>query len=167
MSGVILFDRHASTGTILKQVVLMPIALMLILILALLAPFDYGAHLRKLARKRARLKDEIRRLNVRSVPLEASERTLRTLWSHCELDRAPHVSTNLDLLCQWIDVLYGSGSSVELKIREREREIGRRMSEANRPYNEDVQGAIHYYFGPPIDALIEELSEELPLFPKP
>jgi hypothetical protein len=163
MSGIVLIDRHANARAILKQIVLMPIALSMMLILILLAPFDYVAHLRTLARKRATLRDEIRRL--RTSPLQTDEpsvRTLRDLWFYCGINTA-RVS-KLDLLCQWVDVLYGSGRSVELKIRERVQEIGRRMSEANRHYNEGQEGKIHYQFVPPIDSLIRELSEQLPPF---
>jgi hypothetical protein len=54
------------------------------------------------------------------------------------------------------------GRSAELEIRERVKGIGRRMSEANRPYYDGVEEACLYYFRRPLDALIEELSEELP-----
>jgi hypothetical protein len=165
MSGVMLIDRHASTGAIVKQIALMPITLVLLLILALLTPFAYVVHLRNLVRERAMLKDEIRRLGSSPLPLdEVSERTLLALWSHCGLSNAECPAAKLDLLCQWVDILYGSGRASELKIRERLSEIGRRMSEANRPYYDGIEGALRYHFGDPIDTVITELSEELPPF---
>jgi hypothetical protein len=159
MSGVVLIDRPANPRTILKQIALMPIVSIRLLILSLLAPFDYMAHLRNLARKSATLKDEIRRLRTNPMPLdEPSVRTLRDLWFHCGIsDAVPQ----LDLLCQWVDILYGSGRSAELKIRERVREIGRQMGEANLPYYEGKEGACHFYFRQPIDTVMDELSEEL------
>jgi hypothetical protein len=166
VSGVTLIDRHANARTILKQTALLPIASMLILILVLLTPFIYLSDLRKLARKRAMLKAKVRVLRTSPLPLdEPSVRTLRDLWSHHGLDgEAARSKIALDLLCQWVDFLYGSGRSAELKILERAREIGRRNSEANRPYFDGKEGAGHYLFVHPVDTLITELSEELPSF---
>ena len=77
-----LLDCHESIGTILKRIALLPIVIPLWLILALGAPFDYVAHLRKLARTKADLQDEIRRLITSPLPPEESPaRTLRALWS--------------------------------------------------------------------------------------
>ncbi len=162
MSRVTLIDRHANTRRILMQVALLPITSIPILILALLAPFDYVAHLRKLARRRARLMDEIRRLRTSPLPLdEPSVRTLRDLWFHCGIKTA-RVS-ELDLLCHWVDILYGSGRSAELTIRERVDEMYRQQGEANRAYFDGVED-IHFHFVPPVEFLIRELSEELPPF---
>lgn len=186
LSGVVLFDRHANARTIVKQIVFLPIILIVIPILALMALFDYVAHLRKRARMMAALRDEIRRLRSCPLPLgEASVGTLDALWSLHGLENDPlsfhddlatwaflhgphndvdHSEMALNLLCQWVDILYGTGRSVDLKIHERAREIERQMGEANRPYYEGQKGAPHYHFGSPLESLIKELSDELPPF---
>lgn len=162
MAGVKLFECRESIGAILTRVAVLPIAMPLLLILALGAPFDYVAHLRKLARTKADLKDEIRRLITSPLPTEESPaRTLDALWRRHGLKNY-WSEIALDLLCQWVDILYGSGRSAELKIRERELEIDRQNTETNRPYYEGKKGAPHFYFEKPIDTLIDKLSEELP-----
>ena len=159
----VLLDRHESIGTILKRLAVLPIAIPLVLILALGAPFDYVAHLRKLARTKADLQDEIRRLITSPIlPEVPPARTLRALWSRHGRKNDSSESA-LDLLCQWVDILYGSGRSAELKIRERILEIDRQITKAN--YLPYVKGAPIFYCGPdiePIDILIDKLSEELP-----
>jgi hypothetical protein len=160
--GVELVDCHESIGTILKRLAVLPIAIPLLLILAVGAPFDYVGHLRKLARTKADLKDEIRRLITSPLPpAESPARTLRALWSR-HGRKGDSSASAVDLLCQWVDILYGSGRSAELKIRERELEICRQTTEANLPYYEGKKGAAHFYFGEPVDILIDKLSEELP-----
>ncbi len=161
--GVELLDCHESIGTILKRVALLPIAMPLWLILALAVPIEYVAHLRELARTKADLQDEIRRLITSPLlPEVPPARTLRALWSRHGRKNDSSESA-LDLLCQWVDILYGSGRSAELKIRERILEIDRQITKANHlPYE---KGAPIFYCGPriqPIDILIDKLSEELP-----
>jgi hypothetical protein len=164
MSGVTLIDRHANARTILLQVALLPITSILILVLVLLTPFMYLSDLRQLGRKTAALTDEIRRLRASPLPPnDPSVRTLQALWSHCGINNALHPSAKLDLLCEWVDIFYGPGYSAELKIRERAREIGRRNVHANLPYYEG-KGAPRWFFQPPVDTLITELSDELPPF---
>ena len=165
LSGVTILVWRESIGTNLKRVAVLPIAIPLLLILALGAPFDYVGHLRKLARAKADLKDEIRRLITSPLPPEEPPaRTLDALWRRHGLKNSLSESA-IDLLCQWVDILYGSGRSAELKIRERKLEIGREITEANRPYYAGEKGAAHFYFGKPIDILIDELSEKLPPLP--
>jgi hypothetical protein len=160
--GVELLDCHESIGTILKRLAVLPIAIPLVLILALGAPFDYVGHLRKLARTKADLKDEIRRLITSPLPPEESPaRTLRALWSRHGRKRDSSEFA-LDLLCQWVDILYGLGRSAQLRIRERYVEIGHDITELNRPYYQGKKGAAHFYLGEPIEVLIDKLSEELP-----
>jgi hypothetical protein len=152
-SGIKLLDCHESIGAILKRLAVLPIAIPLVLILALGAPFDYVEHLRKLARTKADLQVEIRRLITSPLlPEVPPARTLRALWSrHGRNNASSEIA--LDLLCQWVDILYGSGRSAQLRIRERYLEIGRQ------PYKE---GAPVFYCGPPMDISIDRLSEELP-----
>ena len=160
--GVQLLDCHESIGMILKRIALLPIAIPLLLILALGAPFDYVAHLRKLARTKADLQDEIRRLITSPLlPEVPPARTLRALWSR-HGRKGDSSESAVDLLCQWVDILYGSGRSAELKIREQVREIDRGIGELNRPWYDGQKGAAHFYCGQPIDTLIDKLSEELP-----
>lgn len=163
--GVTILDWRESIGTNLKQVAVLPIAIPRLLLLALGAPFDYVGHLRELARRKAGLKDEIRRLIANPLPPEdPPARTLRALWSrHGRKNDSSEVALNL--LCQWVDILYGSGRSAELRIRERELEICRQTTEANLPYYEGKKGAAHFYFGDPMDTLVDELSERLPPLP--
>lgn len=160
ISDLTLIDRHANTRIILLQVALLPITLIAALILLLLSALIYVEDLRKLPRRRAALTEKLRRLRASPLPLDNSVRTLRDLWFRCEINDAV---PQLDLLCQWVDILYGSGRCAELKIRERVREMYRQQGEANRPYF-DAEEDIHFLFVPPVDILIRELSEELPPF---
>jgi hypothetical protein len=157
--GVDLLDCHEGIGTILMRLAVLPIAM---LIIALGTPFDYVAHLRKLARTKADLQDEIRRLITSPLlPEVPPARTLRALWSR-HGRKGDSSESAVDLLCQWVDILYGSGRSAELKIREQVREIDRGIGELNRPWYDGQKGAAHFYCGQPIDTLIDKLSEELP-----
>jgi hypothetical protein len=158
--GVALFQGLESTGAILKRVAVLPIAMFLLLILALMAPFDYVAHLRKLARTKAELKDEIRRLMTNPLPTEESPaRTLGALWKRYGRKH------DVDLLCEWVDILYGSGRSGELRIRERLLELGRlEIMEVN---HEGKPVAPHLHYDEPMVFLLDTLSMELPPFLAP
>jgi hypothetical protein len=161
LHGISLPDRIT-----IKGVALTPLALVLLFILAFMTPFSYLGYLRELEGKRKELRERILGLKRHPVHLEAPrERTLRGLWAHYGLTDWRHPGIDLDLLCDWVDILYGAGRSAELGIRERVGELGRRNVEANRPYYERRPGAAHWYFGKPMDVVLEELSKELPPLP--
>ncbi len=147
----------------LKQIALYPIALPLLLVLLLATPFSYVGHLRQVSKKKAELRQRIALLRDEPRSADAPEqRRLEFLWvlhgikeDECTFDE------RLQLLSDWIATLYGPGVAESLNMRERTEDIARRYSEANRPYYEGRRGP-HFNFKPPLDALIEQLSTELP-----
>lgn len=168
LSGVSLRPRSQGNTpeTILKRIALAPVGLLLLLVLALMTPLSYLDYLRALPRERAKLRRTIQGLSRDPATLGVPpERTLRALWTRHGFNDWRHPGIEEDLLCEWVDILYGHGRSTELRVRARIRGAGRSISEMNQPYYEGRPGALHVYCGNPIEIVLDELSEELPPLP--
>jgi len=152
-------------GGRLKQIAFYPIALALILVLLVGTPFFYVGHLRKVAKAKADLKRKISLLRAEPPSTEAPEhKTLDFLWAlHGVEEDECNFDERLQLLSDWIAILYGPGLAEDLRLRDRIEEIARGYSKANRSYYEG-RGGPHFHFKPPLDALISKLSGELPRY---
>jgi hypothetical protein len=147
----------------IKQVSLIPVALLISLFLFILTPLGYLNHLWDVFQKKKSLKKKISMLSAdltsADIPVKKGLESLWQLegleqWTYSEKER-------LDLLCSWVNILYGKNLEKNLKLRHRVDEISEHQREANRPYFEG-KNAPHFNFVAPIDYLISVLSKELP-----
>lgn len=70
----------------------------------------------------------------------------------------------MQLLSEWLDILYGNGTAERVDPEGRLRAIMHRRVEANRPYYEGDSDTPHYAFVDPMETLIAEVSADLPLY---
>lgn len=132
--------------------------------LALMVPVAYILHLLEVQNKKRSLKTEIAGENINPTNTETPTiKTLESLWQLHGLDEYKYSSEErLELLSEWIEILYGKRIAEGLNLNQRVEAMAIRHAEANRPYYEGKSDAPHFYFVSPVDSLIRELSEELP-----
>ena len=70
----------------------------------------------------------------------------------------------MNLLAIWIEILYGKEVLEKLGLQSRVKDIVTCFANSNRPYYEGKKDAPHFFFRYPVDELIRELSEELPVY---
>ena len=68
------------------------------------------------------------------------------------------------LIAAWLGILYGKESGGRAKLNQRIKAIEARQAKANRAFHKGDHYASHLNFGSPIDALIRELTAELPAY---
>jgi hypothetical protein len=140
------------------QALCLPAAVPLFLVLCLLTPIAYILHLKEVAKKKRMFRSKIKEFTVEAISFDVPEvKTIGELWKLHGLGKDGYShDEKLDLLCMWIDALYGTGYSEALDLRKRVQEIAHRHGEAN------LTPDLHIYFVPPVESLISKLSEELP-----
>lgn len=144
------------------QIALLPIIFVLVLLGVLLTPIAYVEHLREVAKKKSALREKIQRLSTETRSFDVPDnKNLAALWRLHGLEGQGYSSdTRLDLLCGWVDILYGSGSSEAHRLRERVHEfIPQRVTDGLAYV--DIPCIL---FVPPVDCLIRKLTEELPTY---
>lgn len=147
----------------IKQILFLPLGLVAVLVLALLVPLAYLAHILEIHKARRALKQQILALCSSAISKAPSSKTLEELWYQCGLDYGSALSTEerLELLAKWLVVLYGETRASAINLETRVTAIGQRRVAANMPYYEGKE-APHFHFSPPIESLVRELSHELP-----
>lgn len=113
--------------------------------------------------EKRRLKAEILKEKINSKKLEVpNTKTLRSLWHlHGLSERACTNEGRLQLLSEWIKILYGESIAESVNLNQRLEAIMSTHERVNRPYYEGGSEATRFFFGSPVDCLIKELSEEL------
>lgn len=158
---IIKIDSNSLAGKA-KQVAVLPISFAFVLLGILLTPIACVEHLRGVAKKKSALREKIQRLSTETLSFDApDDKSIEALWRLHGLEGHEYSSdTRLDLLCGWVDILYGSGSSEAHKLRERVHEfIPHRVTDGLNYL--DIPCIL---FVPPVDCLIRKLSEELPTY---
>jgi hypothetical protein len=147
----------------IKQILLMPIAFVLIIFLALMVPIAYLFHLLGVRKKKQSIKNEIAENSQSLNNIEAPTiKTLESLWHLHGLDKYQYNSDEqFALLADWIEILYGKKIAESLNVKQRVEAIADSHIKANQPYYEGESGAAHFFFTPPLESLIRKLSEEL------
>lgn len=167
LSGLsIAIDWNGETKEKIRQIFLMPIAFVLVFLLAILVPVAYIVHLVEINEKKKKLKKEIifeaQASKNREVP---KIKTLKQLWSIHGFDEHKYTTEErIELLEKWINILYGADMALSLNLEERVKIIELRHSEANKSYHKGEIDAHFFHFISPVDALIQNLSEELPTY---
>ena len=157
------FVRETDMRRIIKQILLAPLA---VLLMALLVPLAYLVHIWGIREERRALKQQIRALSISVQADVPSTKTIEALWKHCGLEsRALSWDECLELLARWLGILYGEACASTINVESRARAIAQRQVEANRSFYED-KGGPHFHFTPPIEALVGVLSNELPHYDK-
>lgn len=151
-------------GERIKQILLFPVAFILITFLALMVPVAHLMHQVAIHKKKQNLKKEITDEEVNpDIASTPKIKTLGALWQLHGLDEYKHSSDErVELLSKWLEILYEKNVVVDLDINNRVKAIAASHVEANRPYYEGQNGAAHFHFVSPVESLIRELSEELP-----
>jgi hypothetical protein len=145
-----------------RQILLLPVAFVLILFLILLTPIAYILHLKHVIHKKSEINKNIKRLEAEPLPSKfPDEKTIYNIWRLHELDtHVYYLHDRLDLLCDLVDILYGEGVSQKLMLSDRAGKIQQNHNNANTPYYQG-KSAPFYIFKDTVDVLVEELAEEL------
>ena len=146
-----------------KQVLLLPIAFLLMFFVYATVPIVYLLDLWNLVQKKRDIKFKIKELETGNLPNQfPTKKILEELWLiHGMSSRKYSSDEALGLLERWLDTLYGDEVS-KLQLSVRIKEICNRQMKTNLPYYEGKPNAAHFHFIAPIEVLIQELSLELP-----
>jgi serine/threonine protein kinase len=159
--GTLTVKWNGSLIALIQPICLVATRLVLYLIFAIFTPVAFGIHLIKhWARCRA-LKARIKELQAIPALMLLTD-TVSELWRLHGLDDSEYsVKTQVDLLAEWIDVLYGQGTSRRLLIQERARtEETRRCESKLRILRETID--LHFHYVPVAQVLAADVSNELP-----
>ena len=167
MSGITIWkiEWEESIGDRIKQLFMLPIGYVLILFLLLITPLAYSLSLGGYCRKKGKIKREIKALRTKPMDTQVPrEKTLLALWElHGIGDHLyPYPDQILTLLNSWVEILYGERLAKALSLETRFNANAARQKEANEPYYEGKEGAVHHNFPRPVDCVIRRISEKLP-----
>lgn len=153
-------------GKRLRQIILLPVVLFIVLLSALLTPPMYFMHLWDRYRAWHELKRMIALDPSSAADAESpAEKSIADLWSlHGLNESGSSIDERLELLSKWVAILYGERTATELDIKQRHAAIAERQFKANRSWYEGKEDAFHFMFSPPMRVLIEQLSQELPSY---
>lgn len=149
-------------GQRIIQIAFLPIGLILVILLFLTIPFGYMLTIWEAREKKSELMREIKVLEMEPLSsVVPDDKNLESLWMIHGLDELNYSSDErLNLLSTWIDILYGTAVTKNLRLGARLDESRRRQFYANRSYYEG-KDAPHFHFASPVDSLVRELSAEL------
>ena len=155
-------SKYWQGGMLVKiiRTLLLPVGL---IVLILVDVVIVGVNIRETHIEKRRLQAEILKEKIIPKNLEApKKKTLRSLWQlHGLSERACTNEGRLQLLSEWIEILYGESVAKGINLNQRLTAIMSIHERVNRPYYEGESDATHFFFGSPVDGLIMELSEEL------
>lgn len=153
-----------NVGGKIKQIVLLPVMLVMYSFLLIMTPFIYAVHWRNVHKEKSKLRDEINRWSSepRSFKVPDSKQ-LASLWAVHGLESYGYAfEIQVDLLREWLDILYGNDISDALHLRDRISEIETQQADTRIQFNKKNRQIPHVTLTPPIPTLIRRLSDELP-----
>jgi hypothetical protein len=143
-----------------KWILVIPLVVVLLGILQVVAvPFQYVAHRREVARRKAQLRQELAELEWPPSLRPIEHKTLRDLWSvyGFERGRFPE-SVSVELASAWIDRLYRPEVTRAARLEARLEAINKR-----RAWQRAKATAVTcILFTPRLEEALKELSSELP-----
>jgi hypothetical protein len=153
------------TSSRIRQILLLPLVIVVCLLMAILIPFMYITHLWDVQKKKQELKKEINELNNYAYDLP-QDKTLLSLWFLHGLDAYAFSSDErISLIKDWIDTLYGQAVTNALQIEKRVIDIEESNGEFQRMVHEDKSNLVRcVILQSSVDSLIRNLSEELPCY---
>ena len=151
--------RDTTRGRVF-QVLMSPVVAILTIVLVLLAPFMYLADHRSRWIERRKMRAEIaRRRNGAGLLLEIENNTVEALWHGCEVaEMGLSQETEIDLLGQWIEMLYDRETRESLELESRITRIQAERAAAAKKRSKDI--LVSYM--PVLSVIVRELSAELP-----
>ena len=157
---------NESLGGKIKQIAILPLALLLVLLLIAMTPIAYIFYLWEVYQKRGELEREVQALETESLSDEVPDKkNVESMWRLHGLDEREYsLDEQLNLLDTWIGILYGEDVTKNLGLKQRVNEIAERRVMINLPYYQGEEGAAHFRLAPPVDSLVRQLSEEFPVY---
>lgn len=154
-------ERPLGSAGWLRQILLLPFALLVVALMLLITPISYLAHLRHRRGARRALETQLRALDVWRVELPPTmPKTLRDLWFAWQVEHCDLVADDeLQLIGDWVEILYGTSTKQALQILERVDTIRNRCAAA---YNAAAAKGVLISFIPVGRALVDEISDALP-----
>jgi hypothetical protein len=111
-----------------------------------------------------RLKKEIANLNYIDLAKCHKTKSITTLWKLYGLNEMRYSTEHkLDVLDQWIQVLYAESVATNINVHEIYDNISNSQHNANRSYYLNDPSAVHFHFVPPFQSLLSRLEKSLPL----
>ena len=146
----------------LKQILLLPILILLCVVLVLSTPLIYLVHLWDVRKKTNKLEKEVHSENhIDSKTIYHEIDSLISLWQLYGLNEFDFSKEEMfDLLRDWLEILYGKEIVGSLNLEKRLINIQEEQQKANTPYYDGIPDASHYNFISPVEHLIIDLSEE-------
>jgi hypothetical protein len=156
---------NETLGGKIKQIAIIPLALLFVLFLMAMTPIAYILHLRKVHKKRKETEREIQTLETELLSEQVPDsKDVESLWRLHGLDERKYsLDERMSLLSSWIDILYGKDVSQKLNLKSRVAEIADRSLKANLRCYEDM-GAPHFRFASPVNSVVYQVTKELPLY---
>jgi len=139
-----------------KQILALPAVLIRFLSILLLRPITAGLHRHKIY--------QLQQQHKAALASAYTSNTLDSLWHSHGLNEANYSETVcLDLLTQWVDILYGKKASEAVDIKEMAAKHNTLRATANMPhYTAEIpEDFPRFYFGSTINAVVRRLSEQL------
>lgn len=139
-----------------KQILRLPAVLIRFLSILLLRPITTGLHRHKTY--------QLQQQHKTALASAYTSNTLDSLWHNHGLNEASYSETVcLDLLTQWVDILYGKDAAEAVDIKEMAAKHNTLRATANMPHYtaETLEDFPHFYFGSTINAVVKRLSEQL------
>ncbi len=144
-----------------KVVLAIPLLLLLAIAVVIMTPLEYVTHRRDVARRKARLREELAGLDRPPFLQPVGGKTVRDLWRAYGLESERfNESVGVELVSWWLDRLYGPETTTAMKLNERLVQVtGRRA----RLRAESPQIACVLWI-PRLEQVIDEVSRELPSY---
>lgn len=142
-----------------NQVLLMPVAVLVVSFLALMIPVFYCINFFEIWQRKHELKKTIKTNTSLVDPQYPAQKTIESLWRlhGCRVGMEEEAL----LLERWIEILYGTDAAQELNLYDRLRGIMQSRIRGDIAYYSG-ESDVHCHFGPPVEALISQLSDEFP-----
>ncbi|OUR81476.1 hypothetical protein A9Q82_10120 [Cycloclasticus sp. 46_120_T64] len=139
-----------------KQILALPAALIRVVSILLLLPITAGLHRYKIY--------QLQQQHKTALASAYTSNSLDSLWHSHGLNEASYSETVcLDLLTQWVNILYGKDAAEAVDIKEMAGKHNTLRATANIPhYTAEIpEDFPRFYFGSTINAVVRRLSEQL------
>ena len=148
------------------QLLLMPLEIILIVFVWLLTvPIAYIYNIGSTYIEKNDLKKEIKLydLNFESTK-KPIIKTVESLWELHGLDDEYDMDECIDLLDNWIKILYGAETARNINVSQKVNIISAKRIELNRSYYENPSVGPHFHFVPLLRSVIASISNELGVY---
>jgi hypothetical protein len=166
------FTWESSLTGKIKQCLLLPLIIPFVIIVFLVIPFVFMLdYIYGIKRRRLKSKEEAKKTDKDTPYVVKSpiEKTIYSLWTeNGSAFGGLNSFDKLDLLCEWVDFLYGEHTSNRLKLRRRGLKIRQEQLEAQRKLTQEYDDSnfphslLEFVQTGTAEVLAKEISNELP-----